>query len=343
MEGNEGPLRPEYHPCPFGTGAENPNHFMIQPERSYIMKKIIIAVLAAVLILSFHQPVQPVTAAGCSKTVFSITLKEKAKLKAEKDTDSKTVKTLAKGKKLSVIKRSGSWYKVCYSNKAAYIKAVHTKEVFTKTENAMLKKASKQKKSKQVLAAISSKASSTSVRINAYEYKYGEWRRALEEMSGVIGYRGMASAKNKKEGDGRTPMGIYSFGTAFGTAKKPAGMDFPFKKAGKYDYWVDDVNSKDYNKWKTYKGNPKKKWASFERMNISLYKYGAVINYNTKPIVKGKGSAIFLHIWRGKGTTTAGCTATSEKNVIRILKWLDPDMNPHMISATKAHLNKSAI
>lgn len=305
------------------------------------MKKTIMAILALALFLAVHQPVQSVSAAGCSKTAFSIILKEKAKLKAKKDTGSKTVKTLAKGTKLSAAERSGSWYKVCYSKKTAYIKAKQSKEVFTSTENAMLKKAAKQTKAKQVLASISPKASSTSVTISAYEYKYGEWRRALETMPGVIGYGGMTSGK--KEGDGKTPMGIYSFGTAFGAGKKPSGMDWPYKKAGKYDYWVDDVKSKDYNKWINYKGDPKKRWASFERMNHSLYKYGAVINYNTKPIIKGKGSAIFLHIWRGKGTKTAGCTAVSEKNVLRILKWLDPEMKPHIISATKAHLKKSSL
>ena len=84
-----------------------------------------------------------------------------------------------------------------------------------------------------------------------------------------------------------------------------------------------------------YKGkNPYEKWKSFERMNHELYKYGAVINYNRNPIIKGKGSAIFLHIWRGENKPTAGCTATSEKNVLSLLKWMDPEKNPHIIMGT---------
>ena len=46
--------------------------------------------------------------------------------------------------------------------------------------------------------------------------------------------------------------------------------------------------SKDYNNWKTYKGNPQINGSHFERMNHELYKYGAVINYNTNPIHKRK-------------------------------------------------------
>ena len=119
---------------------------------------------------------------------------------------------------------------------------------------------------------------------------------------------------------------------------KPAGVKLDYKKATAYDYWIDDQASKDYNKWKTYKGNPNKKWKSFERMNHELYKYGAVIRYNMNPIVKGKGSAIFLHIWRGENSSTAGCTATSEKNVVSLLKWLDSKQNPQIVLGTPESL-----
>jgi hypothetical protein len=68
-------------------------------------------------------------------------------------------------------------------------------------------------------------------------------------------------------------------------------------------------------------------WNSAENMTHPLYKYGFVINYNTERI-PNKGSAIFFHI----GTSyTLGCTATSESNVISILKWLDPSKNPVII------------
>ncbi|MFZ3156649.1 MAG: L,D-transpeptidase family protein, partial [Smithella sp.] len=64
----------------------------------------------------------------------------------------------------------------------------------------------------------------------------------------------------------------------------------------------------------------------------NLYKYGIVIEYNTGPIIKGNGSAIFLHIWKGAGTTSAGCVAVSEEDIIKILGWLDPAASPLIIT-----------
>ena len=48
------------------------------------------------------------------------------------------------------------------------------------------------------------------------------------------------------------------------------------------------------------------------------------------PIVKGKGSAIFLHVERRKDSATAGCIAISEDRMKQIIEWLDPMMQPHI-------------
>jgi L,D-peptidoglycan transpeptidase YkuD (ErfK/YbiS/YcfS/YnhG family) len=39
--------------------------------------------------------------------------------------------------------------------------------------------------------------------------------------------------------------------------------------------------------------------------------------------VPGNGSCIFLHIWRGPGQGTAGCTAMPEQNLKEIIHWLN--------------------
>jgi len=286
-------------------------------------------------ILSISHPKEAL-AAECGKTAFSIVLKEKADLKEKKDETAATLKTMAKGKKLAVVERKNSWYKVCYGKRSAYVKAKYAKEVFTTDETSLMNKALKEKGAKQVLTVIGQKQTSTSVAIQAYEIKYGEWRRELIKMSGVIGKKGFTNEKT--EGDKKTPIGMYAFGTAFGKNIKPAAIAWPYKKITTKDFWVDDKTSKDYNKWVRYTGNPDKKWKSYERMNHSLYKYGAVIKYNMDPIIKGKGSAIFLHVWRGKGTSTAGCAATTEKNVVRILTWLDPAKKPQIVLSPKASL-----
>lgn len=301
------------------------------------MKKMLIAILVVLLVFPAAASAKAADKTSCEAAQFKIVLKSKTDLKAETSTKSKTLKTYQKNKELSVSGRTGNWYKVCFAKKTAYIDMNDAREVFSSSEKATLKKFDKREEVSQIVAVTGQTMSGTKVTIRTYEKKKGEWRRALGEMKGVVGKNGFT--KTKKEGDGKAPVGIYSFGTSFGSTSKPAKVKMAYRKTTKNDYWIDDQTSKDYNKWITYKGkSPYKKWKSFERMNHELYKYGAVINYNTNPIVKGKGSAIFLHIWRGENKPTAGCTATSEKNVLSLLKWMDPDKHPHVILGTKESL-----
>jgi len=96
------------------------------------------------------------------------------------------------------------------------------------------------------------------------------------------------------------------------------------------DVWVDDLQAPDYNRWVKQKGTGS---ASYEKMrrDDDLYKYGIVIEYNTNPVIQGRGSAIFFHVWAGKESTTAGCVAVSEEDMIKILAWLKPEALPLIV------------
>ena len=109
----------------------------------------------------------------------------------------------------------------------------------------------------------------------------------------------------------------------------------PYRQATDDDFWVDDVNSEDYNKW--VKGKPHA--ASWEKMkrDDDQYMYGVVIEYNMHPIIKGKGSAIFLHVWK-RGEATLGCVSMPEEMVLKILGWLDPAKKPLIIMGTESEL-----
>jgi L,D-peptidoglycan transpeptidase YkuD (ErfK/YbiS/YcfS/YnhG family) len=157
------------------------------------------------------------------------------------------------------------------------------------------------------------------------EKRDGEWVSILSGIPVTLGGGGIGKAK---EGDDRTPSGVYSLGLAFGTADKPKGLKLPYAKTDKYDYWVDDPASDEYNRWISYAGNPDRRWESYERLVQPLYKYAINIQYNEKPVVPGKGSAIFLHVWRAAGKPTAGCIAASESNLLQLLKLLDPALSP---------------
>ncbi|MRX73670.1 L,D-transpeptidase family protein [Bacillus lacus] len=153
-------------------------------------------------------------------------------------------------------------------------------------------------------------------------------------MKAVTGPKGIGV--KQREGDGVTPEGIYPIGISFGLGKKPYGVKIPYRQITANDYYVDDPASPDYNKWIAYSGDPKKKWNSFERMNIPFYKLGFEVQYNKNPIIKGKGSAIFFHVWKGPGFPTAGCIALSENDVLKLMKWLDPSNKPLIIISETA-------
>lgn|SRR3989338_7414836 len=164
--------------------------------------------------------------------------------------------------------------------------------------------------------------------ISAWEREDGEWMEKFSPMSAVLGRNGLAASGEKREGDGRTPAGIYQIKRAFGYAPR-VDTRLDYRQATANDFWVDDPASAQYNQWVT--GAPPAVSHEILRRDDRLYQYAVVIEYNTAPVVPGRGSAIFLHVWRGKGIPTAGCVAVSPKNMQKFLKWLDLPRNPVII------------
>jgi zinc D-Ala-D-Ala dipeptidase len=75
-----------------------------------------------------------------------------------------------------------------------------------------------------------------------------------------------------------------------------------------------------------------KDWDSAEvmRREDGVYDAGVMIGHNAAQM-PGGGSCIFLHIWKGPGQGTAGCTALAAEDVRKILAWLDPGMEPRLV------------
>lgn len=159
------------------------------------------------------------------------------------------------------------------------------------------------------------------------------WKMPSPPMPAAIGRNGFAGPGKKKEGDGKTPSGIYPLEFAFGYSPK-IDSKMPYRQALEHDVWVDDPLSPDYNQWME---KDRTTAASFEelRRRDHLYKYGLVIGYNRNPVVKGLGSAIFVHLWKKPGEATSGCVALSEKDMLRILDWLDPGKEPLIVLGTE--------
>jgi L,D-peptidoglycan transpeptidase YkuD (ErfK/YbiS/YcfS/YnhG family) len=160
--------------------------------------------------------------------------------------------------------------------------------------------------------------------LSTCELHKNNWIARSVLFPGVIGKQGLAPLGEKREGDLRTPSGLYPIGPAFGSQPLKLKMDYQYITAE--DKFIDDPHSKDYNSW--MQGETKAK--SFEAMLIPLYKIGAVIQYNMQPTLPDLGSAIFLHIWRSSTQGTAGCVAMSEHHLQQILYWLDKKKNPYI-------------
>ena len=60
-----------------------------------------------------------------------------------------------------------------------------------------------------------------------------------------------------------------------------------------------------------------------------------MVEYNTDPVVKGAGSAIFIHVWCGERLPTQGCVALAESDILRVLGWLEPQAKPLAILGTR--------
>ncbi len=179
----------------------------------------------------------------------------------------------------------------------------------------------------------------TRTKVYSLEKINGEWREAIPPVNATIGRNGFAPKGEKREGDGRTPSGIYTLGTAFGYEEK-VSTKMPYRQVLPDDLWVDDINAPDYNRWVKQNNTTAKSFEKMRRDDI-LYKYGIVIEYNTNPVISGYGSAIFFHVGEGNNMKTSGCVAVSEVDIKRILSWLDPQQKPLIVMGKENEIMRS--
>lgn len=159
------------------------------------------------------------------------------------------------------------------------------------------------------------------IKVAGVAQKNGAWVISLNSVHASIGRNGLIDAAHKQEGDGCTPTGMYALGQLFSYEAK-IETRIPFIQTNANDKWIDDVNSVQYNKYVRGATDAK----SFENLLLKsiYYKYCMVIEYNTNPVVKGKGSAIFFHVADEQYSPTEGCISIAEQDMLQYLKWLNP-------------------
>ena len=189
----------------------------------------------------------------------------------------------------------------------------------------------------QVIEVAASGYGTTFATVTAYRKTSSGWARTYGPWTARVGISGFAPPGKKREGDGRTPTGSYGFASFFfGVYPRPAGIHYAWRHAYSYDVWDDDSTSSRYNLWTDrrvhYPGrNP-------EPLHVTpQYEYAAVIAYNTarKPYL---GSAIFLHVSRGRATS--GCVALPKSQLLALLRWLNPKLAPRIIMGPTSAITK---
>lgn len=124
---------------------------------------------------------------------------------------------------------------------------------------------------------------------------------------------------NKNEGDGKTPAGefqirkIFYRGDRIQNVLTSVSTQTILPDGG----WCDEVNDESYNKFVKlpYACKHEKLWREDE-----IYDIIVVLGYNDNPVIRGRGSAIFIHIARSNFTPTDGCVALAREDLLEILK-----------------------
>ncbi|MFC5586549.1 L,D-transpeptidase [Nitratireductor kimnyeongensis] len=129
----------------------------------------------------------------------------------------------------------------------------------------------------------------------------------------------------KHEGDGATPVGelqlLYGYFRGDRSPSGPPKCRFSLRQIKAGDGWCDASGDRNYNR-------PVKLpyRASHERMTREdrLYDICMVSDWNMRPAIRNRGSAIFFHIAKPGFPPTEGCIAVSPRAMARILLLIGP-------------------
>ena len=129
---------------------------------------------------------------------------------------------------------------------------------------------------------------------------------------------------NKREGDGGTPKGSFRPRQLWWRADRhprPRTL-LAVRAIGPEDAWCEEPSSRHYNRPvrldRAHSGDRLKR-------DDQLYDFIVEIDHNSSPRIKGRGSAVFLHLARPNFGPTAGCISMTKSAMLRLLQRLGPE------------------
>ena len=191
--------------------------------------------------------------------------------------------------------------------------------------------------SSQLVTAIVPDWSSTAAELRLWRRDGKAWKLVLGPWPGVVGAKGTAwgigahgsgapagrGGPIKREGDGKSPAGIFDVRASYGYAAT-ATTALPYHQVDEHWKCVDDSKSRVYTQIVDERALAKD-WSSAEDMRRTdeLYEWVVDLAHNARA-QPGGGSCIFLHVWSGPQSSTAGCTAMAEDKLVAVLERLAP-------------------
>ena len=186
----------------------------------------------------------------------------------------------------------------------------------------------------QLVTVVAPYRASTQGTLELWQKIGGCWRAVAGPWTAWLGQRGVSA--NKREGDRTTPSGAFGFlPLMYGLAPNPA-VHYRYHRIACGDWWVEDSRSPWYNRFRHVPCGSKPPFrVTSEDLSQSptAYRHLAVIAYNTKPVVPGRGSGIFLHASTGR--PTLGCVSLPLPQLLTTLRWLRPARGPLIAIGTR--------
>lgn len=147
----------------------------------------------------------------------------------------------------------------------------------------------------------------------------------------------------KREGDGATPIGRWRMdGVLYRSdrVRRPRTA-LPVRRIGASDGWCDAAGDRNYNRpvHHPYPASAERLWRQ-----DGLYDVVVVLAYNARPRVKGRGSAIFMHVAGPGYAPTEGCIALACGHLLRLIAYIGPAasvvVGPHQKSARSVRFGR---
>jgi L,D-peptidoglycan transpeptidase YkuD (ErfK/YbiS/YcfS/YnhG family) len=207
----------------------------------------------------------------------------------------------------------------------------------------------------QLVLVITPDWNSSRGTLRTYSRDARGWHAASDALPAVIGRAGSAwgiglhplqPGPIKREGDGRSPAGVFAIGTAFGYADS-ASTGLPYLALNADDYCVDVSGSPLYNRivdardvgTAAVAGSTEPMRRDLHANGDDAYKIGFVIEHNPHG-EPGAGSCIFAHLWKSADSSTSGCTAMTEPAMRALLGWLQPREHPVFVLLPRAEYER---